>query len=60
MGFFLQEYPINTVLPQCSNIASTFFLLYICDLPDDVICNIAIESDDYLLLNSTHYQKVTT
>ena len=47
-----QEYPTNTVLSQGSILAPTPFLLYIIDLPDDVICDIAIYADD-----TTFYSK---
>ena len=44
-----QEYLVNAGAVQASILGPTLFLLYINDLPDDVICNIAIYADDTTL-----------
>ena len=44
-----QAYPVNAGVPQGSILDTTLFLLYISDLPDDVIFNIALYADDTTL-----------
>ena len=51
-GTCSQEYPFNEGVPQDSILGPTLFLLYINDLPDVVICDIAIYVDD-----TTHYSR---
>ena len=44
-----QEYPVNAGVCQGSILGLTLYLLYINDLPNNVICNIAIYADDTTL-----------
>ena len=45
-GKSLQEYPAHAVLPHSFILGPAPFLLYINDLPDDDICDIAIYPND--------------
>ena len=49
-----QEYSVNAGVLQSSVIGPTLFLLYSNDLPDDVICNIAIYADDTTLYSKCY------
>ena len=44
-----EQYLVNAGVPQVSILGLTLVLLYINDLPDDVMCDIAIYSDDTTL-----------
>ena len=48
-GKLSQEYPVNAGVSQDSILAPTLFLQEINDIPDDVICYIAIYADDTTL-----------
>ena len=41
-----QEYPVNAGVPKGSILSPTVFLLYVNNLPDDAIFDIAIYGDD--------------
>ena len=48
-GHFSQEYLVHSRVPQRSILGPTFFLLYIINIPNYVICDIAIYADDTTL-----------
>ena len=49
VGKSSQEYSVNAGFPQGFILGPTLFLLHINDLPNDVICDIAICADDTTL-----------
>ena len=51
-GNSLQKYPVHVRVSEGSILGPTLILLYINDLPYDVICDIAIYADD-----TTDYSK---
>ena len=54
-GKSLHEYPVNAGVPQGYILSPTLFLLYINDLPDDILCDIAIYADDTTLYSKSTF-----
>ena len=48
-GMSSQKYPVSVGVPQGSILVPALFLVYIKDLPDDLICNVGIYADDTTL-----------
>ena len=48
-GKSTQKHPVNAEVPEGSILGATLFLLCMNDLPDDVICNIAVYTRDTTL-----------
>ena len=55
-----QEYPVDDEFAQGSILGPTLFLLDINDLPDDVICDIAIDADDTTLCSKLGFDNLST
>ena len=54
-----QEFPVNAGVAEGSILGPTILLLYITELPDDVICNIAIYADNTTLLTKSKYDQAS-
>ena len=54
-----QEYLTNAGVPESFILGPTLFLLYINELPDDVICDIAIYADDKWIMMKKNTDAVT-